>query len=291
MQQHPTQLFSVCLDPYADFQQVRGWAQEAAREQRGVAVLSAAVPAASAAMAGEQPNEGDPAEWEAAADAAPEHYRLASFAGFPTGRQHPLVKASEARLAVAMGATVVAYVPDPTAQHADTTTALLSELVAVREAVPKPACLLIALDIVGEAKSDDANAQAEARAAATAATAAPASDGDDNAPAGAETPAPEAITNPALLARNVEAVLQAGADGILLGAHPQRCEPASTRDLTATLQRWCEQRHTPLPAGSTVALLVHAAEGASESTGPSAALLQAAEVSQLWIVGQPGPRA
>ena len=68
---------------------------------------------------------------------------VASVVGFPTGRHHTLVKAAEARLAVAQGATEVWLTPDPTQTDVN---ALLAEFVAVREAVPPPVTLVVILE-------------------------------------------------------------------------------------------------------------------------------------------------
>ncbi|GAB2502169.1 Deoxyribose-phosphate aldolase [Corynebacterium atrinae] len=87
---------------------------------------------------------------------------VAAVVGFPTGRHHSLVKAAEARLAVAQGATEVWVSPDISASDANT---LLAEFVALREAVPPP----VQLSIVAETGLRDAAAgQAVAQAAALA---------------------------------------------------------------------------------------------------------------------------
>lgn len=67
-----------------------------------------------------------------------------TWAGYPTGKHHSLVKAAEARLAVQFGATEVAIVPD-LAAVADSS-AFMSELISIREAVPRPAKLSVVLD-------------------------------------------------------------------------------------------------------------------------------------------------
>ncbi|CAB0489347.1 hypothetical protein FRC0126_00416 [Corynebacterium diphtheriae] len=71
---------------------------------------------------------------------------VVSWAGYPTGQHHSLIKASEARLAVQCGAGMVLVVPDPAAVVAGTSTALITELVTTREAVPHPASLALVLD-------------------------------------------------------------------------------------------------------------------------------------------------
>lgn len=58
--------------------------------------------------------------------------------GFPTGRHHILVKASEARLAVSQGAHRVWACVDTSNPDAN---ALLSDMISLREAVPAPAQL------------------------------------------------------------------------------------------------------------------------------------------------------
>lgn len=65
---------------------------------------------------------------------------VATVVGYPSGRHHSLVKAAEARLAVAQGATEVWLTPDPTIDDANM---LLAEFVAVREAVPSPVTLAV----------------------------------------------------------------------------------------------------------------------------------------------------
>ena len=65
---------------------------------------------------------------------------VAAVVGYPSGRHHTLVKAAEARLAVAQGATEVWLTPDP---GIDDPNALLAEFVAVREAVPSPVTLAV----------------------------------------------------------------------------------------------------------------------------------------------------
>ena len=86
---------------------------------------------------------------------------IISVAGYPTGRHHTLIKASEARLAIQSGASEVWVSLDETVTDAN---AVLSELIAIREACPGPARLGL---IVPEAVGTDA-----ADAAAAAVTAA-----------------------------------------------------------------------------------------------------------------------
>lgn len=70
---------------------------------------------------------------------------LGSVAGFPSGKHHTLIKASEARLAVQYGAIEVGVVLDPVIARTDQN-AVLAELIAVREAVPHPARLAVILE-------------------------------------------------------------------------------------------------------------------------------------------------
>lgn len=55
--------------------------------------------------------------------------------GYPTGRHHSLIKASEARLAVEQGAEVIWLAVDASISEAN---AHLADIVAVRQAVPPP---------------------------------------------------------------------------------------------------------------------------------------------------------
>ena len=63
---------------------------------------------------------------------------ITAVAGYPTGRHHTLIKASEARLAIQSGADEVWVSVDATLADV---TPILSELVAIREACPDPARL------------------------------------------------------------------------------------------------------------------------------------------------------
>lgn len=86
---------------------------------------------------------------------------IISVAGYPTGRHHTLIKASEARLAIQSGASEVWVSLDETVTDAN---AVLSELIAIREACPEPARLgLLVPEAVG---ADAANAAAAAVTAA-----------------------------------------------------------------------------------------------------------------------------
>ena len=79
---------------------------------------------------------------------------IISVAGYPTGRHHTLIKASEARLAVQSGASEVWVSLDETVADAN---AVLSELIAIREACPDPARLGL---IVPDAPLADATLKA-----------------------------------------------------------------------------------------------------------------------------------
>ena len=80
---------------------------------------------------------------------------IISVAGYPTGRHHTLIKASEARLAIQSGASEVWVSLDETVADAN---AVLSELIAIREACPDPARLgLIVPEAVGADAADAAD--------------------------------------------------------------------------------------------------------------------------------------
>lgn len=87
--------------------------------------------------------------------------RVATVAGFPSGKHHSLVKATEARFAVQQGAQEVDVVIDVGAARAGDANAVLSELITVREAVPRPAVLKV---IVESAALDEAALRATVRA-------------------------------------------------------------------------------------------------------------------------------
>ena len=86
---------------------------------------------------------------------------IISVAGYPTGRHHTLIKASEARLAIQSGASEVWVSLDETVADAN---AVLSELIAIREACPDPARL--GLIVPGAVGADAADAAAAAVTAA-----------------------------------------------------------------------------------------------------------------------------
>ena len=86
---------------------------------------------------------------------------IISVAGYPTGRHHTLIKTSEARLAIQSGASEVWVSLDETVTDAN---AVLSELIAIREACPDPARL--GLIVPGAVGTDAADAAAAAVTAA-----------------------------------------------------------------------------------------------------------------------------
>ena len=86
---------------------------------------------------------------------------IISVAGYPTGRHHTLIKASEARLAIQSGASEVWVSLDETVTDAN---AVLSELIAIREACPDPARL--GRIVPGAVDTDAADAAAAAVTAA-----------------------------------------------------------------------------------------------------------------------------
>ena len=76
---------------------------------------------------------------------------VASFAGYPTGNHHQLVKASEARLAAQQGARLIIAVPSIISSTIAETSndaheSLMAEIVLLREAVPYPTTLAIVVD-------------------------------------------------------------------------------------------------------------------------------------------------
>lgn len=70
---------------------------------------------------------------------------LAALAGYPTGRHHPLVTATEGRLAVQSGAHEVWACVDHTrySDPEEADNALLGDMVTLREAIPAPARLVL----------------------------------------------------------------------------------------------------------------------------------------------------
>lgn len=112
------------VDPAATAADVAAVAADAVSANYGICVEPTLLPACKAASEANLP--------------------VISWAGYPTGKHHTLVKAAEARLAVQFGATEVAIVPD-LAAVADSS-AFMSELISIREAVPRPARLSVVLE-------------------------------------------------------------------------------------------------------------------------------------------------
>ncbi|MGW4713982.1 deoxyribose-phosphate aldolase [Nocardia sp. NPDC004260] len=71
---------------------------------------------------------------------------VATVAGFPSGKHHSLVKGAEARLAVDQGAAEVDMVIDVGAALAGDYTAVLSDIVTVREAIGDRALLKVIIE-------------------------------------------------------------------------------------------------------------------------------------------------
>lgn len=71
---------------------------------------------------------------------------VATVAGFPSGKHHSLVKGAEARLAVDQGAAEVDMVIDVGAARAGDYTAVLADIVTVREAVGDRALLKVIIE-------------------------------------------------------------------------------------------------------------------------------------------------
>lgn len=95
----------------------------------------------------------------------PERLLVATVVGFPSGKHHPLIKASEARLAVSNGAHEIDMVIDIANALAGDENALISEIVTVREAVPAPVTLKVILE---SALLNEEQLRTACRAAATA---------------------------------------------------------------------------------------------------------------------------
>lgn len=89
---------------------------------------------------------------------------ISTVAGWPTGAHHTLVKASEARLSVDSGAQEVTVVLNPAAVAAGDATALLSEAVTLRQAVPSPLLLTLGVDVASLPSDGDAAARQVAAA-------------------------------------------------------------------------------------------------------------------------------
>lgn len=71
---------------------------------------------------------------------------VATVAGFPSGKHHSLVKGAEARLAVEQGAAEVDMVIDVGAARAGDYSAVLSDIVTVREAIGDRAVLKVIIE-------------------------------------------------------------------------------------------------------------------------------------------------
>ncbi|QTH60118.1 deoxyribose-phosphate aldolase [Corynebacterium hindlerae] len=71
---------------------------------------------------------------------------VATVCGFPHGTHHPLIKATEARFAVQNGATHIDLVPNLGAISSGDMNQLLSEIVAVREAITDHVTLKVILE-------------------------------------------------------------------------------------------------------------------------------------------------
>ena len=89
----------------------------------------------------------------------------ASVAGYPSGKHHPLVKASEAHMAVVNGAQEVHAVLDASNVVAADGNAMISEIVTLREAVPYPAVLRVSPGEYGADVPDTASDTAPGTAA------------------------------------------------------------------------------------------------------------------------------
>lgn len=76
----------------------------------------------------------------------PEGMKVATVAGFPSGKHASLIKATEARFSVQNGAQEVDVVIDVAAAIAEDKNALISELMTVREAVPHPVVLKVIVE-------------------------------------------------------------------------------------------------------------------------------------------------
>lgn len=77
---------------------------------------------------------------------APESLVVATVAGFPSGKHHSLIKGSEARLAVDSGAAEVDMVIDIGAALERDMSAVLADIVTVREAIGGSAVLKVILE-------------------------------------------------------------------------------------------------------------------------------------------------
>ncbi len=91
--------------------------------------------------------------------------RVAAVAGFPSGKHHPEVKAREAALAVASGASEIDMVIDLGAALAGEVDAVRSDIAAVRSAVPTAVLKVIVESAVLLTLADERSLVAACRAA------------------------------------------------------------------------------------------------------------------------------
>lgn len=80
--------------------------------------------------------------------------RVAAVCGFPSGKHHQLIKATEARFAVQHGAAEIDLVPDLGAIATRSEIAFISELVAVREAITDQVLLKVILETAAFERAD-----------------------------------------------------------------------------------------------------------------------------------------
>lgn len=123
-------------------------ASQAAREGvAGVCVVPSLLPLRLPAVPGtgsqpERPEGQGPQSERSEEQGALE---LVTVAGFPSGQHAALIKATEARFAVQLGADAVELVASLPALCTDDAGALLAELMPARESVPRPAALRVVL--------------------------------------------------------------------------------------------------------------------------------------------------
>lgn len=106
-----------------------------------------------------------PSMVSAAAQAGTSGVRVAAVAGFPSGKHNPEVKAREAALAVASGASEIDMVIDIGAALAGDVDTVRSEIAAVRAAVPTAVLKVIVESAVLLTLADEASLVAVCRAA------------------------------------------------------------------------------------------------------------------------------
>ncbi|AZA12250.1 beta/alpha barrel domain-containing protein [Corynebacterium gerontici] len=122
---------SLLINPAATFDEIREQSADALRQAMGVVVEPSMLTAIAP-----HPDAAD----------IPDTPTIATFAGFPTGKHHSLIKATEARFAVQQGATIVALVPDVAHVQQRQSTALITEVATCRESIPRPAQLAVVLE-------------------------------------------------------------------------------------------------------------------------------------------------